>query len=209
MSVKHIILTLIASVAITGLYEIHAQDKATGKASYYSHRLHGRRTSDGSLYHRDSLTCAHRTLPFGTLLKVRNTQNGREVVVKVTDRGPFCKGRVVDLSYAAAEKIGILRAGVAPVEIETVGKAAPASPLAPNDPTNGNILPELQLLDPATGNYYTMTEWLQRGKEEQARAKANAARQQRQSYIAKKQPTVPRWQVVNGKTTARAAAKKK
>ena len=82
-----------------------AQEPLTGKASYYANKFHGRRTSDGSIYHRDSMTCAHRTLPFGTILKVRNVKNGKEVIVKVNDRGPFCKGRIVDLSYAAAREL--------------------------------------------------------------------------------------------------------
>ena len=62
-----------------------------GNATYYGNRWHGRRTSSGEVYHRDSLTCAHRTLPFGTTLLVKNKRNGKEVVVKVTDRGPFRK----------------------------------------------------------------------------------------------------------------------
>ena len=99
---------------------VSAQQKEVGKASYYGNKFHGRRTSDGSRYHRDSLTCAHRTLPFGTLLKVRNVQNGREVVVKVTDRGPFGRGRIVDLSLAAARELDMLSAGVVRVEATPV-----------------------------------------------------------------------------------------
>lgn len=68
------------------------------KASYYANKFHGRKTASGALYHKDSLTCAHKTLPFGTILKVRNPRNDKEVYVKVTDRGPFIKGRTIDLS---------------------------------------------------------------------------------------------------------------
>ena len=92
MKLKHLLFTFISFLTFAGFHTAEAQKKSVGDATYYSHRLQGRRTSDGSLYHRDSLTCAHRTLPFGTLLKVRNTVNGREVVVKVTDRGPFRRG---------------------------------------------------------------------------------------------------------------------
>jgi rare lipoprotein A (peptidoglycan hydrolase) len=88
-----------------------------GVASYYSDKLNGHITSSGSLYHKDSLTCAYRSLPFGTLLKVRNPLNNKEVVVKVTDRGPFKKNRVIDLSYAAARELRMVDAGVMPVEI--------------------------------------------------------------------------------------------
>ena len=88
-----------------------------GVASYYSHNLKGRKTSDGSRYHPDSLTCAHKTYPFGTLLYVRNPANDYEVIVKVTDRGPHTRNRLIDLSYAAADRLDIVRKGLATVEI--------------------------------------------------------------------------------------------
>lgn len=88
-----------------------------GKASYYSRRANGARTSSGTRLNNDSLVCAHRTHPFGTLLRVRNTANGKEVIVKVIDRGPHARGRVIDISYEAARRLGILAAGVALVEV--------------------------------------------------------------------------------------------
>ena len=88
-----------------------------GKASYYSRRANGVRTSSGVRFNNDSLVCAHRTHPFGTLLNVKNPANGKEVVVKVIDRGPHTKGSVIDLSYEAARRLGILAAGVALVEV--------------------------------------------------------------------------------------------
>lgn len=96
-----------------------AQRKQRGKASYYSKSVHGARTSNGGRYHKDSLTCAHRTYPFGTVLYVKNPRNGKTVTVKVTDRGPFGRGRIIDLSYAAAKELGMLSAGVAMVEVST------------------------------------------------------------------------------------------
>lgn len=89
-----------------------------GKASFYSKRATGSRTSSGERLHHDSLTCAHRTYPFGTLLKVTNERNGKWVVVRVTDRGPHSRGRIIDLSHAAASKIGIINQGVAMVRVE-------------------------------------------------------------------------------------------
>jgi len=88
-----------------------------GKATYYSHKLEGRHTSDGGHYRRDSLTCAHLTYPFGTILKVRNPKNDKEVIVKVTDRGPHSRKLMIDLSYRAAVELDIVRAGIAQVEI--------------------------------------------------------------------------------------------
>lgn len=99
-----------------------------GKASYYSSRLHGRRTSDGNRYHRDSLTCAHLSYPFGTYIKVRNLANDKEVIVKVTDRGPHVRGRIIDLSYAAAKEIGLIAQGIGSVEITKLDKQLKSSP---------------------------------------------------------------------------------
>lgn len=76
--------------------------------------------SSGEFYHPDSLTCAHRTLPFGTRILVTNPRNGKQVVVRVADRGPFARGRVIDLSYAAARELGFLSAGVAYMKLEVV-----------------------------------------------------------------------------------------
>ena len=87
----------------------------TGKASWYN--AHGRFTANGERFHKDSLTCAHRTFPFGTKLKVRNIKNGREVIVRVTDRGPFGNKYCIDISIAAARILGIVRMGFAEVEI--------------------------------------------------------------------------------------------
>ena len=92
----------------------------TGKASYYGPGFHGRKSASGEVFDMNKLTCAHKTLPFGTMLKVTNLKNGKSTVVKVTDRGPYVKGRIIDLSKAAAEAIDMLAMGVANVEIEVI-----------------------------------------------------------------------------------------
>lgn len=115
-----LILLLLTTFLFPSL-SVEAQQK--GKASYYSNRLHGARMSDGSRYHRDSLTCANLRYPLGTLLKVTNLNNKQSVVVKVTDRGPHGRGRIIDLSYAAAKKIGMIAAGVAMVKVEPYKRA--------------------------------------------------------------------------------------
>ena len=89
-----------------------------GKASYYARKFTGRKTASGERMHHDSLTCAHRTYPFGTKLKVTNPANGQSVIVRVTDRGPYVKGRIIDLSARAAREIGIIAQGIAPVIVE-------------------------------------------------------------------------------------------
>ncbi|WP_439108978.1 septal ring lytic transglycosylase RlpA family protein [Halomonas flagellata] len=88
-----------------------------GQASYYADRYHGRRTASGEHYDREALTAAHRTLPFGTRVRVTHLGNGRETVVRINDRGPFVGGRVIDLSRRAAEELGMVRSGTAAVRL--------------------------------------------------------------------------------------------
>ena len=102
-----------------------------GKASYYAKKFTGRRTASGEKMHHDSLTCAHRTYPFGTMLKVTNPANGQSVIVRVTDRGPYVKGRIIDLSARAAREIGIIAQGIAPVIVERHNPAI--VPFKPDD----------------------------------------------------------------------------
>lgn len=89
-----------------------------GKASYYGSKFHGRPTASGEIYDKGDLTCAHKTLEFGTMLKVTNLNNGKVVFLRVNDRGPHVKGRVLDVSYAAAEILNMIQDGVVPVEVE-------------------------------------------------------------------------------------------
>lgn len=86
-----------------------------GKASWYGPGFHGKRTASGERFDMNDLTAAHRTLPFGTRVRVRNSQNGREVVVRINDRGPQIADRIIDLSRAAAAALDLLQAGAAPV----------------------------------------------------------------------------------------------
>ena len=94
-----------------------------GLAAYYSNRLNGRRTASGQVFDQSALTAAHPTLPYGTKVKVTNTKNNKSVVVRINDRGPTQADRVVDLSRAAAGKLGMLRAGLVPVKLEIVAEA--------------------------------------------------------------------------------------
>ncbi len=118
--ILHICAVANVSLLTSHFSRLNAQGVTNGKASYYAKSWTGRRTSNGERLHHDSMTCAHKTLPFGTLLKVTNLLNGKQVVVRVTDRGPYVKGRVVDLSWGAAKAIGMLSQGIAPVSVERV-----------------------------------------------------------------------------------------
>lgn len=91
-----------------------------GLASYYADRYHGRTTASGETFDTHALTAAHRTLRFGTLVKVTQLDNNRSVIVRINDRGPFVEGRVIDLSRAAAEELQITRAGLAKVKVEII-----------------------------------------------------------------------------------------
>jgi rare lipoprotein A len=105
------------TIADSVTFEALRLEADTGMASYYAEEFHGRRTSSGEVYDMHTLTCAHRWLPFGTRLRVTNLANGKQVVVSVTDRGPFKQGRLIDVSKGAAEALDMIRAGTARVAI--------------------------------------------------------------------------------------------
>ena len=94
--------------------------RAEGKASYYGSRHHGRRTASGERFDQNALTAAHRTLPFGTRVRVTNLNNARTVVVRINDRGPYGRGRIIDLSFKAAQQLDMIRTGVVPVRVESL-----------------------------------------------------------------------------------------
>jgi rare lipoprotein A len=119
---------------------ISQEHRQQGKASFYSKKLIGRKTASGERLHPDSLTCAHRTYPFGTMLKVTNPANDRSVVVRVTDRGPYVRSRIIDLSWRAAKELGILSQGVATVVVQKVSTIV--VPYLPEDEID---IPELEL----------------------------------------------------------------
>ena len=91
--------------------------KQTGLASYYADKFNGRKTANGEIFDENKLTAAHKTLPFGTIVKVTNLTNNKSVIVRVNDRGPFVAGRIIDLSKAAAKKINLIEAGVVKVTV--------------------------------------------------------------------------------------------
>jgi len=138
-----------------GFCMLHAQHTQKGVASYYAKKATGSRTANGERLHHDSLTCAHRTFPFGTMLKVTNPANQKYVVVRVTDRGPFCRGRIIDLSWRAAKELGILAQGIATVVVQKAGIlnipympedeiSIPEFELETNDNVNVGLMPYWQ-----------------------------------------------------------------
>jgi len=91
-----------------------------GYTSYYAHKFHGRPTASGEIYDMNGLSAAHRELPLGTIIRVTHLSNGKSIIVKVNDRGPFVDGRILDLSLGAAKKLDMVNEGVARVKIEIV-----------------------------------------------------------------------------------------
>jgi rare lipoprotein A len=116
-------MTRMARIGVGGvlcmlLFSCSAKITENGRASYYADKFDGRKTASGAIFKQNKLTAAHKTLPFGTMVKVTNLDNGRSVKVEINDRGPFVAGRMIDLSKKAANKIGMVGAGVANVKVQ-------------------------------------------------------------------------------------------
>jgi rare lipoprotein A (peptidoglycan hydrolase) len=101
-----------------GRWQFRKADTVFGKASFYGKKFHGRKTANGEIYNMHRMTAAHRTLPFGTLVQVTNLKNNKSVIVRINDRGPFIPGRMIDLSYAAAQRLDFINDGVVKVKVE-------------------------------------------------------------------------------------------
>ena len=128
-----LILFLLSTLILLTSSSVFAQQKPfsqEGQCSYYADKFHGRSTASGERYDKTQFTCAHMTLPYGTNLKVTNLANGKNVVVRVNDRGPFSPNRIVDVSRAAAEALDMITAGVVKARIEITSEQPPAAAAA-------------------------------------------------------------------------------
>ena len=190
MKKKRIFITL---SALFLLITIAVSQDIVGKATYYADRFHGRTTSNGQRYHTDSLTCAHLTYPFGTYLKVKNPRNGKEVVVRVNDRGPYNRHAVIDLSRAAARRIGIIQSGIAKVEITKVD--APVYDEIPIE------FPDFKTESANDQRLYAVQEWDNKTKTE-GRLEANAAPWRNHTPAAT--DSVKRWRILPEQMTAKS-----
>lgn len=142
-----------------------------GIASWYGEDFHGKKTSNGEIYNMYAMTAAHKTLPLGTHVRVHNLENGKEADVRINDRGPFVRGRIIDLSYSAAKKVGLVGPGTARVEIYALG-----SPVSTDGGTSRTYVQQ----DLYTGNFtfqvgaFLNRENAERLKRELARSYKNA-----------------------------------
>lgn len=109
--------------------------KQKGIASWYGKKFHGRKTSSGEIYDMYAVTAAHKTLPLGTYVRVHNLKNHKKIDVRINDRGPFVRGRIIDLSYGAAKKMGIVGPGTAPVEVIALGMPTDSKSTTATSPT--------------------------------------------------------------------------
>lgn len=120
---KHPLFAIAASLLfLTSTQAMAAQpgQVLTGVASYYHDSLHGNQTASGNVYNKNALSAAHKSLPFGTRVRVTELKSGRSVVLEVNDRGPFVKGRIIDLSRRAAKELGMINRGIAKVKVEVL-----------------------------------------------------------------------------------------
>ena len=115
----------------SGISNIEYKDLGTMKASWYGPRFHGRTTANGEVFDQTAYTAAHKSLPFGTLLRITNLKNDKSLIVRINDRGPYIPGRQLDLSKAAAEKLGVLYSGVKKLKVEEVIINGISNPLVP------------------------------------------------------------------------------
>lgn len=120
--------------------------KEKGVASWYGRDFHGKKTANGEVYNMFGISAAHKTLPLGTWVRVKNKRNGREITLRINDRGPFVSGRIIDLSYTAAKKLDIVGPGTAQVEVVALGAPGPNEPVdkpvhfIPGDYYSGNFV---------------------------------------------------------------------
>lgn len=129
-------LMLAASTALDSQLAAAATNRAdsvvktqVGTASWYGPRFHGRRTANGEIFNQRALTAAHRKLPLGTVVRVTSLDTGRSVTVRINDRGPYIDGRIIDLSHAAARRLGIVRQGVGRVRVQVVDASQHRAPV--------------------------------------------------------------------------------
>ena len=110
------------------ILQVKSPQTEIGIASYYSRRYHGKRTASGEIFNMYQMTAAHRHLPFGSTVRVTNLRNNRSVIVRINDRGPYIRGRIIDLSLAAARQLDMVKAGIVRVQVDTAPK--PERPIA-------------------------------------------------------------------------------
>jgi rare lipoprotein A len=130
MSINTLAAGILAILVFSPLTSVASSDRShglQGTASYYGGKFHGRKTASGERFNMNAMTAAHKTLPLGTRVRVTNLRNGESVEVKINDRGPYVKGRIIDLSKGAARELGMIHSGTARVKVEIIAKKGETS----------------------------------------------------------------------------------
>ena len=158
----------------------------TGLASWYGHPYHGRQAADGEIYDMETMVAAHRTLPFGTWVRVVNLDNGKTVDVRIIDRGPFVEGRIIDLSHAAAQKIELIGPGIAKVRLDIISAPAPQ--------------PE------TIAAYYAVQVGAFADRDRAEQVRAAMAQQYGEARLEMRQSSPPLWRVLVGRESTEESA---
>ena len=150
MKAKFIFVCFLLVVGSFGFSDVY---KSNAEASFYAEKYHGRKTASGETFNMNALTCAHKTLPFGTVLRVTNLSNNKSVDVRVNDRGPFVKGREIDVSKAAAQKLDMIKTGTARVKIELIDKKSASTHSAKTIPSSETKIASAAYWDVQVGSF--------------------------------------------------------
>jgi rare lipoprotein A len=135
--------------------------KERGIASWYGDDFHGWVTASGEIYDMHMLTAAHRTLPLGTIVRVTNVVNGRHIVIRINDRGPYVNGRILDVSYAAAKRLDMLRDGISAIQLEVVGQHGLGAALSEPTGGSGGDRSQVMVLGPGSVSLPQVRSWIQ------------------------------------------------
>jgi rare lipoprotein A len=172
-----------------------------GVASWYGNPYHGRRAASGEIYDMEQMTAAHRTMPFNTWVRVYNLDNGRTTDVRITDRGPFVEGRIVDLSHAAARALNLIGPGVARVRLEVIrAPDPPVTPATPVTPVTPVTPSPLALFAVQVGAF--------RDRDNAERVRAAMEARYGKAQIVERAADPPLWRVLVGAEESEAAAQR-
>jgi rare lipoprotein A len=181
-------------------------DTETGIASWYGYPYHGRRAANGEVYDMEAMTAAHRTLPFETWVRVENLSNRKKVEVRVTDRGPFVEGRIIDLSRAAARAIDLIGPGTARVKLVVIAPPRRAPARAPAPVASGDAAPPVPAAAPAPSARFAVQVGAFRDRSSAERVRAEMEARYGTAQLVERPGELSLWRVLVGAVESEAAA---
>jgi rare lipoprotein A len=178
----------------------------TGIASWYGHPYHGRRAANGEVYDMEAMTAAHKTLPFETWVRVENLSNRKKVEVRVTDRGPFVAGRIIDLSRAAAREIDLIGPGTARVKLVVIAPPRRAPERTPAPAASGAPAPPVSAAPPAAPARFAVQVGAFRDRSSAERVRAEMESRHGAAQLVERPGEAPLWRVLVGPVESEAEA---